>query len=45
MPSQWIEENLHIFDTIIYLSKPKEPESRLVKVAESKDLDVRVYRY
>lgn len=45
MPAQWIEDNLHMFDTVIYLSKPKEPESRLAKVAESKDLDVRIYRY
>jgi protein-tyrosine-phosphatase len=45
MPAQWMEENLHIFDTVIYLSKPKEPETKLVKTAEAKDIDVRVYRY
>jgi hypothetical protein len=45
VPAYWIEDNLHIFDTVVYLSKPKEPESRLVKVAEAKDIDVKVYRY
>jgi hypothetical protein len=45
VPAYWIEDNLHIFDMVIYLSKPKEPESKLVKIAEAKDVDVRVYRY
>jgi hypothetical protein len=45
VPVYWVENNVHIFDTVIYLSKPKEPESKLVRLAEAKDLDVRIYRY
>jgi hypothetical protein len=41
----WAENNIHMFDTVIYLSKPKESESRFVHLAEAKDIDVRVYRY
>jgi protein-tyrosine-phosphatase len=45
MPAQWMENNLQMFDIVLYLSKPKEPETKMIKVAEAKDLDVRVYRY
>jgi len=45
VPPSWIRENIHTVDYFIYLSKPKEPYSDLVELAESKDIEVGVYRY
>ncbi len=45
VPSSFIKENIHNVDYLIYLSKPKEPYSDLVNLAESKDIEVGVYRY
>jgi NADH dehydrogenase FAD-containing subunit len=45
MPVSWLEENVFSIDYLAYFSKPKEPVSKLVQVAESKDLKVGIYRY
>jgi hypothetical protein len=45
VPPSWLEENIVDVDYLAYFSKPKEPESRLVKVAEAKDIPIGVYRY
>jgi hypothetical protein len=45
VPPSWVKENIHSIDYFAYFSKPKEPISDLVKLAEAKDLDVGVYRY
>lgn len=45
IPPKWVRENISIVDYLVYLSKPKEPLSDLVDLAESKDINVGVYRY
>lgn len=45
VPPSWIEENIHSIDYFAYFSKPKEPLSRQVELADSKDVEVGVYRY
>lgn len=45
VPVKWAEENVISFDYLVYLSKPKEYESKLVKKAEAKDVEVGVFRY
>jgi hypothetical protein len=45
VPPSWIKENIHSVDYLAYFSKPKEPVSNLVDLAESKDIEVGVYRY
>ena len=41
----WIEENLESINSFVFLSKPKEPVSRLVEQAQHKNIDVGIYRY
>jgi hypothetical protein len=45
IPPSWVKENIHSIDYLAYFSKPKEPVSSLVDLAESKDIEVGVYRY
>lgn len=45
MPPAWITNNIHDFDYFIYLSKPKEPTSKLAAHAERKGIEVGVFRY
>lgn len=45
IPPSWIKGNIHSIDYLAYFSKPKEPVSSLVDLAESKDIEVGVYRY
>lgn len=45
VPPSWIKENIHSVNYLAYFSKPKEPVSNLVDFAESKDIEVGVYRY
>jgi hypothetical protein len=45
VPPKWIKENMSSVDYLAYFSKPKEPLSDLVDVAEDKDVEVGVYRY
>lgn len=45
VPPSWIKENINIIDYLAYFSKPKEPYSDLVDLAEAKDISVGVYRY
>jgi hypothetical protein len=45
VPPAWIKENIHSINYLAYFSKPKEPVSSLVDLAESKDIEVGVYRY
>lgn len=45
VPPSWIKENIHSIDYLAYFSKPKEPVSELVDLAEAKDISVGVYRY
>lgn len=45
VPPSWINDNIHDFDYFIYLSKPKEPTSRLAATAERKGIEVGLFRY
>ena len=45
IPPSWIKQNIHDIKYFAYFSKPKEPVSDLVNMAESKDVAVGVYRY
>lgn len=42
---KWLKDNLSVISYLAFFSKPKEPLSDLVKVAEAKDVEVGVYRY
>lgn len=45
VPVGWLKSNVHDIDYLVYLSKPKEPVSDLVDLAEAKDIEVGVYRF
>lgn len=45
VPPSFIKTNLSDVDYLAFFSKPKEPVSDLVSVAESKDAEVGIYRY
>lgn len=45
IPPSWIKDNIHTIEYLAYFSKPKEPVSNLVDLAEAKDVEVGVYRY
>jgi hypothetical protein len=45
MPPSWVKQNINTIDYLAYFSKPKEPVSDLVELAESKDIEVGIYRY
>jgi hypothetical protein len=45
VPPSWIEKNIHSIDYFAFFSKPKEPVSALVDLADAKDIEVGVYRY
>lgn len=45
IPPSWIKENVHNIDYFAFFSKPKETVSSLVSYAESKDINVGVYRF
>ena len=45
VPPQWLEENISSFNYVVYLSKPKEPVSRVVAAAELADVETGIFRY
>ncbi len=45
VPPSWIKNNIHEINYFAYFSKPKEPLSDLVTLADSKDIEVGIYRY
>lgn len=45
VPPSFIKNNINSVDYLAYFSKPKEPVSDLVDLAEAKDIEVGVYRY
>jgi len=45
VPPSFIKNNIATVDYLAYFSKPKEPLSDLVDLAEAKDIEVGVYRY
>jgi hypothetical protein len=45
VPLSWAKANIHNVDYLAYFSKPKEPLTDLVSLADAKDVEVGVYRY
>jgi hypothetical protein len=45
VPSSWFKTNMSVIKYFAYFSKPKEKLSDLVDLAETKDIEVGVYRY
>jgi len=45
IPPSWIKDNIHDIDYFAYFCNKKEPVSSLVDHAESKDIEVGVYRF
>lgn len=42
---QWVEENMEYVNYFAYLSKPKQPISKLVAKAELQNIEVGIFRY
>lgn len=45
VPSSWIEENLDYINYFAYLSKPKQPLSKLAAKAELHNIEVGIFKY
>jgi hypothetical protein len=45
VPPSWIDNNVKDIDYFAFFSKPKEPVSKQVDLADAKDVEVGVYRY
>lgn len=45
VPIQWVYENLEYVNYFAFLSKPKQPVSKLVAEAELKNIEVGIFRY
>lgn len=45
VPVQWVHENLEYVNYFAFLSKPKQPVSKLVAEAELKNIEVGIFRY
>ena len=45
IPPSWIYENIEEVDHFAFLSKPKEPVSKLVQEVQLKGIDVGIYRH
>ena len=45
VPSYWVTENMEYVNYFAFLSKPKQPVSKLVAEAELKNIEVGIFRY
>lgn len=45
VPPSWVKDNVHDIDYFAYFSKPKEPVSSALEYAESKSVDIGIYRF
>ena len=45
VPPSWIKQNIHEISYFAYFSKPKQPVSELVDLAEAKSVEVGIYRF
>ena len=45
VPESWIYENMDQVNYFAFLSKPKQPVSKLTTFAESKNVEVGIFRY
>ena len=44
-PASWVEENMSYVNYFAFLGKPKESVSKLTEIAESKNIEVGIFRY
>lgn len=44
-PTQWVQENMMYVNYFAFLSKPNQPVSKLVSVAEQNSVEVGIFRY
>ena len=45
VPTSWIQENMSHVDYLAFLSKPDQPVSKLIAVAEQNNVEVGIFRY
>ena len=45
VPVSWVSENMDYVNYFAFLSKPKQPVSKLVAEAELKNIEVGIFRY
>jgi len=45
VPPAWVSENMEYVNYFVFLSKPKQPVSKLVAEAELKNIEVGIFRY
>ncbi len=45
VPADWVSENMEYINYFAFLSKPKQPISKLVAEAELKNIEVGIFRY
>jgi hypothetical protein len=45
VPERWVYDNMDQVNYFAFLSKPKEPVSKLTTFAESKNVEVGIFRY
>jgi hypothetical protein len=45
VPPWYIEENIKSMNYLVFLSKPKQPISKLVTTAEANNVEVGIFRY
>ena len=45
VPIQWVYENMEYVNYFAFLSKPKQPVSKLVAEAELRNIEVGIFRY
>lgn len=45
VPVQWVYENMEYVNYFAFLSKPKQPVSKLVAEAELQNIEVGIFRY
>lgn len=45
VPPSWVSENMEYVNYFAFLSKPKQPISKLVAEAELKNIEVGIFRY
>jgi hypothetical protein len=41
----WLNENINQINYLVFLSRPKEPKSKLVSTAEANNIDVGLFKY
>ena len=45
VPTSWIENNMSSVNYLAFLSKPKQPVSKLVASAEQNNVEIGIFRY